>query len=71
MWLLTSLNHLLPQSLWIDLSAVYAPGQLISDSIPYLLKAKDADPPPPLSEALSLLPCTVIVMVPDMAYSAL
>ena len=37
----------------------------------YLLNVKKADPPPPLSVALSLLPFTVIVIVPDTAYFAL
>ena len=37
----------------------------------YLLNVKKADPPPPLSVALSLLPFTVTVIVPDTAYSAL
>ena len=37
----------------------------------YLLKLKNADPPPPRNDALSLLPCTVTVIVPETAYSAL
>jgi hypothetical protein len=36
-----------------------------------MLNVKKADPPPPLCYALSLLPFTVIVIVPDTGYFAL